>query len=60
MNIYETPIPVWSDRLVHARYSLGLNYEEIKKLFVKEYDIDPDDYEIICEMVDVLNSRGEL
>jgi len=60
MNIYETPIPTWADRITYLSYSIGLNHEGIKKFFVKKYGIDPDDYEIICEMVDTLNSRGEL
>jgi len=57
---FTRPASEWNERLINARFNLGLNYEETKEYFLKEYGIIENDYEIIREMCDYLTSRGDL
>jgi hypothetical protein len=53
LHIYsDKNIETWKERLFHARYVLGLNYEESKKFLTKKYEVTGDEYEGICELVD--------
>ena len=46
-------VETWKERLFHARFVLGLNYDESKKFLTKKYGVTDDEYEGICELVDV-------
>lgn len=53
LQIYsDKNIEVWEKRLFHARFVLGLNYDESKAYLTKKYDITEDQYDGICELVD--------
>mgnify|MGYP003632544150 CR=1 FL=1 len=61
LEIYsDKSIDLWRDRIINARFGLGLNYEESKKLLTKKHGITGDEYEGICELMDEIDMNIKL
>ena len=49
----------WAERFHECRFNMEMNYDQMKDHFTKKYNMSGDDYEELCEKIDVfLEGRG--